>query len=114
MSRQAVYYEEIDGKQFPYWFVITLESGEVDWHKETYYFEVNAPFEQFSRFDFDKYMMSVSIGSADIVQSNTQPSVLGVSLNNIKKRIIGHEANPENVQQLIFFNVRYRRKSFFS
>ena len=102
MAKQAVYYEEIDGQQYPYWFVISVESGEIDWKKDTYYFEVCAPFEKFSRFDFDEYLMGVSIGPTDIVRSNIQPSILGVTLKNIKERIIDNEANPENVRTFIF------------
>jgi len=101
MAKQAVYYEEIDGKQYPYWFVISVESGEIDWNKDIYYFEVKAPFEKFSRFDFDEYLMSVSVGPTDIVRSNIQPSILGITLKNIKERIIDNEANPNNVRQLI-------------
>jgi hypothetical protein len=102
LSRQAVYYEEIDGKQFPYWFVITIDNGEIDWNKDTFYFEIKAPFEKFSRFDFDEYLMGVSIGSTDIVSSNVHKSTLGITLKNIKKRIIEHDASPEHVRQLIF------------
>ncbi|MEH7521964.1 hypothetical protein V7149_01575 [Bacillus sp. JJ1503] len=102
MSRQAVYYEEIDGNEYPYWFVITVENGEIDWDNDTFYFEVKAPFEKFSRFDFDEYLMGVSIDSADIIRSNTHISTLGITLKNIKKRIIEHEANPLQVRQLIF------------
>ncbi|MBY0122198.1 hypothetical protein [Bacillus sp. S/N-304-OC-R1] len=101
MSRQAVYYEEIDGQQYPYWFVINVEDGEINWEKETFYFEVKAPFERFSIFDFDEYQMGVSIGSTDIVRSNTQASILGVTLKNIKKRIIENDGDPNNVRQLI-------------
>ncbi|MED3573321.1 hypothetical protein ACTHO0_03670 [Cytobacillus praedii] len=43
--------------------------------------------------------MGISIDSANIDRSNTQPSVLGISLKIIKKRRIEHNANPENVQQ---------------
>ncbi|MEH7392447.1 hypothetical protein [Bacillus sp. JJ1474] len=102
MSRQAVYYEEIDGSEYPYWFVITVEEGEINWNKDTFYFEVKAPFQKFSTFDFDEYLVGVSIDSADIVRSNTHSSTLGITLKNIKKRIIEHEANPLQVRQLIF------------
>lgn len=101
MVRQAVYYDEIDGQQFPYWYVISLDEGEISWKEDVYYFDISAPFEKFSRFDFDEYDMGVSIDSADIVRSNLKPGVLGITLQRVKDRIIEKEANPEHVRTFI-------------
>ncbi|USK43763.1 hypothetical protein [Cytobacillus oceanisediminis] len=101
MVRQAVYYDVIDEKTYPYWYGIRFDEGEVDWQKETFYFEVSAPFERIRSSDLDNSLLSVSVDSADIVKSLDHPSKLGISLNRIKKRVLEHDADVREIKQFI-------------
>ncbi|UOE54948.1 hypothetical protein [Cytobacillus oceanisediminis] len=101
MVRQAVYYDVIDEKTYPYWYGIKFDEGDVDWKKETYYFEVSAPFERIRTADLDNSLISVSVDSADIVKNLEHPTKLGISLKRIRKRVLEYDADVRDINQFI-------------
>ncbi|PAD67295.1 hypothetical protein CHH83_19605 [Bacillus sp. 7586-K] len=101
MPRQRVYYDYFDGKEVPFWYVLTFKYQEIPWEQDAYYFEVIAPFEYFDRDEFDDSIMSVSINIEDLLINNLHECNLGLNLNRIKERILKHGIEPYEVSQFI-------------
>jgi hypothetical protein len=101
MIRQSVYYEEIESKTYPYWFGIAFNEGDVDWEKEAFYFDVNVPFNRIHKEDIDDALMSISVGSAEIIKSQQHTNRLGIILEKIKKRAAEYDVDPRHIRQFI-------------
>ncbi|MBM7585795.1 hypothetical protein JOC86_002337 [Bacillus pakistanensis] len=98
MPQQRLYYEDVDGKVIPYWYVLTFRPGEIDWDKDFYFYTPIAPFEFFERDEFDDEVVSASIYAADFIRKGHQ---LGINLKLVKKRIDQYGVDPYVVRQLI-------------
>lgn len=102
MIQKLVYYEEIDDSVYPYWFGIKFENGDVDWNKETFYFEIEAPFKRAYGPDLDHQILSVSVDFSDILRSTINENRLGINLVRIKQRAFEYDTDVRDIQQFIF------------
>jgi hypothetical protein len=100
--RKAIYYEEIDGGILPYWFGISFENGDVDWTNDTFYFDIEAPFERAYGPDLDLQVLSVSVDYSDILRTNIYKNKLGINLNRIKQRALEYDTDVGDIQQFLF------------
>lgn len=101
MPRQRVYYDYFEGKQVPFWYVLTFKKQEIPWEKDTFYFEVIAPFEYYGRDEFDDSVISVSINIEDLITNNLQDCNLGLDLNRIKERVLMYGVELYEISQFI-------------
>ncbi|TYS50120.1 hypothetical protein [Bacillus infantis] len=101
MIRQSVFYEEFEANTYPYWYGIAFDESDVDWEKEIFYFDVNAPFERLQKEDLEDSFMSISVGSAEIVKSQHHRNRLGIVLKKLKKRAEDYDADFRKIRQFI-------------
>jgi hypothetical protein len=102
LIKKVTYYEELDGGVFPYWFGISFEDGDVDWTKDTFYFDIEAPFERAYSPDLDHQILSVSVDYSDILRTNIYKNKLGINLNRIKQRALEYDTDVRDIQQFLF------------
>jgi hypothetical protein len=101
MPQQRLYYEFMETQLAPYWYVLTFQSGELNWDKPIYHFTPIAPFEYVERDEFDDSLINVSIQLTDFILNPDLPDSIGINLKNVKKRIERHGVDPYVVRQFI-------------
>lgn len=101
MPQQRVYYEYVNAKLIPYWYVLTFKPCEIKWDKPVLYFDVIPPFEFIERDEFDESINSVSIFLSDLIINDSYPNKLGIYLKRLKERIKQYGVDPYVVQQFI-------------
>jgi hypothetical protein len=101
VPKQRVFYDYIDGNLVPYWYVLSFRYNEIPWDQETYFFEINAPFEYFGQHDFDDSILSASVNIEDLITNEILETKLGLNLNKIKQRLYKHGTYPDEVTQFI-------------
>ncbi|MGG3798026.1 hypothetical protein [Metabacillus fastidiosus] len=101
MPRQRVYYDYVNGELIPYWYVLTFKPNQIEWDTSIIYFNIIAPFEYFSRDNFDDSILSISILMSDIVTNKDKPNILGIQLKRIKENILKYDVDPNLCRQFI-------------
>lgn len=101
MPQQRIYYEKVDNKLIPYWYVITFDVSEVNWDIPILYYEAISPFSFVERDDFDEALASFSVYFSDFVVNKDKPNQLGLNLTAIKKRIYRYDIEPYHIRQFI-------------
>ncbi|MFD2442893.1 hypothetical protein ACFSO7_02735 [Bacillus sp. CGMCC 1.16607] len=101
MPQQRVYYDLVNDEMVPYWYVLTFQTGELDWNKPIFYFEVYSPFEFIGRDDFDDSIISTTILLSDLVVQSNTPSQIGINLTSLKKRLSIYNVDCDLVRQFV-------------
>ncbi|MEH7521963.1 hypothetical protein V7149_01570 [Bacillus sp. JJ1503] len=101
MPQQRLYYEYVDRKLVPYWYVLTFSSCELNWDKHVFYYNAIKPFEYIGRDEFDESIISMPIYLSDLVINGDLPDKIGLHLSTIRKRIERNGIDPYIVRQLI-------------
>jgi hypothetical protein len=101
MPQQRLYKEYVNGKLVPYWYVLTLQPGEMNWNDDYFFFEPIAPFEYIERCEFDESIISTSIYMRDFIRRPSSPHLLGLNLIRMKERIQLLGIDPFLVRQFI-------------
>jgi hypothetical protein len=101
MPQQRLYKEYMNGKLVPYWYVLTLQPGEIKWDDDYFFFEPIAPFEYIERGEFDESIISTSIFMRDFIRRPSSPHLLGLNLIRMKERIQLSGIDPPLVRQFI-------------
>jgi hypothetical protein len=101
MPQQRLYYEYVDEKLIPYWYVLTFRPCELNWDNPIFHFDVIKPFEYVERDEFDESKISMSIYLTDLILNDKSPERMGVNLNTIKSRLIRYKVDPGIVRQFI-------------
>lgn len=101
MPQQRIYYEKVDNKLIPYWYVITFDVCEVNWDKSVLYYEAIAPLSFVERDEFDESLASFSVHFSDFIVHRDKPDHLGLNLTTIKKRINRYGVDPYTIRQFI-------------
>ncbi|GAA0313555.1 hypothetical protein GCM10008967_00030 [Bacillus carboniphilus] len=101
MPNQAIYQEYVNETLVPYCYVLTFETGEINWEKTVFYFEVIEPTVYYEREFYDESIISTSIFLSDLIVSDAHPDKLGLYLPNIKKRINDFGVDPYLVTQFV-------------
>ncbi|MGE8207751.1 hypothetical protein ACQKP0_25095 [Heyndrickxia sp. NPDC080065] len=101
MPQQRVYYDYVNKKLVPYLYVMTFKHNEINWDKPVVYFDVIKPFEYIGIDDFDESIISISINKGELLLNKSTPGKLGIHLNSVKKRIMNHNVDPDEVKQFI-------------
>jgi hypothetical protein len=85
MPQQRLYYEDVDGKVVPYWYVLTFRPGEIDWDKDFYFYTPIAPFRYIERDNFNDELPYTQIYYFELFRDITER--LGIDLFSIKQRM---------------------------
>lgn len=80
------YYDYHDGLQVPLWLVVNFEEDEIDWSKETLYFNLEAPFEMLHAEDILDDTPGITVELGDLVLNKKEPGKIGIYLPGISKR----------------------------
>ena len=101
MPQQRLYYEYVDGRLIPYWFVLTFGFDEINWDKQFFYFDLVKPFEYIERSEFDESLIGMSMQLSDLIFNLDHPYRIGINLKSLRKRIERHGVDPYVVKQFI-------------
>jgi hypothetical protein len=85
MPQQRLYYEDVDEKVIPYWYVLTFKPGEIDWNKDFYFYTPIAPFRYIERDNFNDELPYTQIYYFELFRDVTER--LGIDLFSIKQRM---------------------------
>jgi hypothetical protein len=82
---QKVYYDYIDGVQVPVWMVISVNSYEINWDRESFFVPIETPFEVFPAEDFTDSEYTYSIRMDEILLNPLHyPGQIGLNLKAIR------------------------------
>lgn len=87
LPKQSLYYEFVDDRLVPYWYVITFEPSQIPWEDSTCFFQLIAPFEHFERDEFDENIISMAIHIDDLIINKEKKNMFGLNLERIKNRL---------------------------
>ncbi|WP_102274050.1 hypothetical protein [Cytobacillus massiliigabonensis] len=101
MPQQRLYYEYVNQKLIPYWYVLTFSPSELNWDKHVFYYDAIKPFEFIGRDEYDESLNVIAIKLSDLVFNIDLPGKIGIHLNEIRKRIEKKGIDPAVINQLI-------------
>jgi len=97
----AVYYDYFEGLLSPLWFVANFRKGELDWHKETAYIPVSAPFQRQGTEEFISDKMGISVTLGDLTIHHEKPGMFGILLDPLRRRAMENLSDYWNAEYLI-------------
>lgn len=103
MPIQYLDYQYIDGELSPYYFILKLFKGEVDWDKHTFYFDLIAPIKSEEYSKIDETLINCGVSMADLIINKEYPNRLGINLNSLKKRLSFDVHDPSVIEQFILY-----------
>jgi hypothetical protein len=101
MPQQRIYYEYVNQKLIPYWYVLTFSPSELNWDKHVFYYDAIKPFEYIGRDEYDESLIGIAIKLSDLVFNRDLHGKIGIHLSEIRKRVEKNGIDPEIVHQLI-------------
>lgn len=102
LPKQSLYYEFVDDRIVPYWYVITFEPCQIPWEDPTCFFQLIAPFQYMERDAFDDNIISMAIHIDDLIINKEKKSMFGLNLERIKNRLTNELfVDPYVVRQFI-------------
>ncbi len=101
MPQQRLYYDYVDGKLIPFWYVLTFDYREIKWDKRVQYYEAYKPFEYIERHEFDDSIITTSISLADFIFNKYKPNQIGLNIAAIKEKIFRYGVDPFVVRQFL-------------
>lgn len=100
--QQRLYYEFVNDKLVPYWYVVTFNCCEIPWHLNSFNFQVIAPFQFMERDEFDENIISATIFISDLIINQDRRNELGINLKKIKDRLCNqYRLDPYLVRQFV-------------
>lgn len=95
------YYDYLEEKLAPIWYVVGFRKGEFDWSKNTLYIPVDAPFQRQSADDFHFDTLGLSVTLGDLTLNHEKPGKFGIHLPSLRQRAAAANVNYWDVEQLI-------------
>lgn len=97
----TVYYDYLEDKLAPIWYVVGFRKGAFDWSKNTLYLPVEAPFQRQNTDDFNSHTLGLSVTLGDLTLNHEKPGKFGIYLPSLRQRAAEFYINCWDVEQLI-------------
>jgi len=101
MSKQKVYYEDIDGELHPMWILLQASTSE-----ETVSYTIDSPFERFWPEDFHDSMVVITVTQAALHRDPFNEKDFSVSIPQVVKDLTDNKGNLEHLYDADYFLVR--------
>lgn len=103
MPKQYLDYQYVDGELSPFYYVIELSKGEVNWDKNIFYFDLITPILSTEYSEINEFLFSYNVSSTDLILNKEFPHRLGINLRSLKKRIYCDIHDPNVIEQFIMY-----------
>ncbi|NRQ56085.1 hypothetical protein [Brevibacillus sp. HD1.4A] len=97
----TVYYDYLEEKLAPIWYVVSFRKGEFDWSKNTLYIPVEAPFQRQGAEDFHSDTLGLSVTLGDLTLNHEKPGKFGIHLPSLRQRAAAANVDHWEVEQFI-------------
>ncbi|MGZ0050186.1 hypothetical protein [Brevibacillus gelatini] len=97
----TVYYDYLEEKLAPIWYVVVFPKGEFDWSKNTLYLPIEAPFQRQNSDDFHSEALSISVTLGDLTLNHEKPGKFGIFLPFLLQRAAAANVDFRDIKQLI-------------
>ncbi|QHZ55774.1 hypothetical protein M655_009035 [Brevibacillus sp. NSP2.1] len=97
----TVYYDFLEEKLAPIWYVVGFRKGEFDWSKNTLYIPIEAPFQRQGAEDFHSDRLGLSVALGDLTLNHEKPGKFGIHLPSLRQRAAAANVDHWEVEQLI-------------
>ncbi|KQL17648.1 hypothetical protein [Cytobacillus solani] len=103
MPVQYLDYQYVDGELSPFYYVLKLFKGEVDWDKHTFYFDLMVPIRSEEYSEIDENLINYGVQISELIINKDYPHKLGINLSALKKRISFDIHDPSVIEQFILY-----------
>ncbi|WP_366160642.1 hypothetical protein ABXS71_17045 [Bacillus infantis] len=101
MPQQRLYFDYVGKILVPYWYVLTVKPGELDWDRPVHYYNAHSPFTYYDYNQFDEFQNNMALKPSDFVLNANRPGQIGILLKFIRRRIEEHGVDPYVITQFI-------------
>lgn len=103
MPVQYLDYQYVDGELSPFYYVLKLFTGEVDWDKHTFYFDLMVPIKSEEYSEIDENLINYGVHISELIINKDYPNKLGINLNSLKKRLSFDVHDPSVIEQIFLY-----------
>ncbi|PPA88593.1 hypothetical protein C4A76_08140 [Brevibacillus laterosporus] len=96
-----VYYDYLENRLAPLWYVITFRETELDWNKERAYIPITAPFQRKEAEDFDPDLLGLTVTLGDLLVHPEKPGKFGINLRALKEQAERHGVDHQEIRQFV-------------
>jgi hypothetical protein len=103
MPVQYLDYQYVDGELSPFYYVLKLFKGEVDWDKHTFYFDLMVPIKSEEYSEIDETLINYGVHISELIINKDFPNKLGINLTALKRRLAFDIHDPSVIEQFILY-----------
>ncbi|TCJ01333.1 hypothetical protein [Cytobacillus praedii] len=103
MPVQYLDFQYLDGELSPFYYVLKLFKGEVDWDKHTFYFDLMVPIRSEVYSEIDDNLINYGVHISELIINKDYPNKLGINLSALKRRISFDIHDPSVIEQFLLY-----------
>ncbi|MFE8697930.1 hypothetical protein ACFYKT_16435 [Cytobacillus sp. FJAT-53684] len=103
MPKQYLDYQYVDGELSPFYYVLKLFKGEVNWDKHVFYFDLFPPIKSEEYSEIDESLINYCVHASELIINKDYPNKLGVNLKALKKRLAFDIHDPSVIEQFFLY-----------
>ncbi|WP_313804718.1 hypothetical protein [Cytobacillus sp.] len=103
MPVQYLDYQYVDGELSPFYYVLKLFKGEVDWDKHIFYFDLMVPIKSVEYSEIDENLINYGVHISELIINKDYPNKLGINLSALKRRLSFDIHDPSVIEQFLLY-----------